>query len=342
LISLAKYLRSGSGSNNEAASSYVRAISLLLHGLELHTLDYDKEECERFRFELAQLQNRVQAGIPIPELLVLVGEAIGTFEAYNRQTSSKLRAQFSELQSIIAAFSRALAAMVSASDASLTRLGEIRSQLGSAESIGDLRVLKTHLCDCLNGMASEVEEHKRNSAAGMDRLAKGARELENSMLRAKRTELDSVTGLPARAEAEATLARVATSGVPGVAAVFALKRLTQVSSRFGSQVSDGVLARLAAYLGSGAKPEEGLYRWSEPALLAVLTRNASFDRIRREIGGLVSDMPEYEVQNGGRNATIPIAVGWTAFPVAQPVDRLIRQLEMFVKSQIPEDSYAAK
>jgi GGDEF domain-containing protein len=49
----------------------------------------------------------------------------------------------------------------------------------------------------------------------------------------------------------------------------ALAWVKQVNARFGYKAGDGLLAKLATYLGSAANPEQGLYRWSGPALLAT-------------------------------------------------------------------------
>lgn len=338
MISLAKYLRSQSDGDEPP---HIRAISLLVQGMELHTLDCNKEDHERFRSGLAELQQRLLPEIPDPDLFVLVGQIIKTFEAYNRQTTAKLRAQFSELQAIIAAFTTAVAAMVSASDTSLKRLGQIRTQLGSAETIEDLRLLKTHLCDCLNVMAREVEEHRKSSASGMQRLAEGARKLESSIQRTRPGTAD-VTGLPGRAEAETALTRVAAKGIPALAVLFALKLLKQVNSRFGDKVGDGLLERLSSYLASGVNPDEGLFRWSGPALLAIVTRPVPVDQVRREVGRLVASIPEYEVGIGARTAMIPVSVGWAVFPVTRPAERLIGQLDAFVASQNAEDAHVAR
>jgi GGDEF domain-containing protein len=340
LISLGKFLR---GQDEREDAPYIRALSLLVQGMELHTPDYNKEDYEHFRDGLARVQQKLSPEIPIPELLVLVGGAIGTLEEYNQRTAGRLRSQFQEMRSIIAAFGGAVATMVSASDASLARLGQIQSQLSAAEKIDDLRVLKTHLCDCLNGMATEVEEHRKNSASGMARLAEGAQEFEISVGRTHGpVASDPVTGLPARAGAEAALFKVAGSGVEAVAVVFAVKRLKQLNSRFGYEVGNGLLAGLSTYLGSGANPEEGLYRWSGPALLALISRNEPLDRIRQEIGRLVAGMPQHEITIGARMVMVPVSVGWAVFPVTRPVDRLVRQLETFVESQSSEDSYVTR
>jgi len=340
LISLGKFLRSQDGPE---VSAYVRALSLLVQGVEVHTFDYNKEDYEHFRASLAEVQRNLRPEIAASDLLVLVGGAVRIIEDYNHRAAARLGSQFQELQSIIATFSGAVATMVTASDASLLRLRGIQSQLSAAEQIGDLRTLKVSLCDCLVGMASEVEQHKKNSAASMSKLAEGARKLEISAESTHgRVVCDPATGLPARAAAEAALSSLVSGGVQAVAVVFVMKRLRELTSRFGPEVGNSLFAWLSAYLRTGANPEKGFYRWTGPALLAVISRNAPLLRIRREIASLVAEMPEREITIGARTVTLPLSVGWTVFPVTSPVEKLVRQLEVFVESQSSEgDSLAA-
>jgi GGDEF domain-containing protein len=332
LIAAGEIPRSQDGS---ADAPLIGALSLLLQGMELHTLDYNQEDYQCFRADLAAIQQKLLPETPVAELLVLVDEAIRTFAEYNQRTAGRLHAKFQELRAATAAFSGAAATMVSAGDASLVQLREMESQLSAAAQIDDLPTLKTPGSDAL--------ERQKNSAPGITRVAEGARELGTLANRIRgRTVADPVTGLPTRAEAEAVLNRVAGNGIPAVAVIFAVKRLKQMNSRFGYEVGNGVLAELSTYLGSGANPEEGLYRWSGPALLAIIRRNAHLDRIRWEIGRLASSMSEHEITIGARLVMIPVSIGWMAFPVTRPIDRLVRQLETFVEGQNAEDSYAAR
>ena len=336
MISLGRFLRAHACAED---ASYVRALSLLLQGIELHTLEHNHEDYECFQAELSGVQRGLFPNIAIPWMFVLVGRAIKALEEYSRRTAGRLRAQFTELQSVTSALSNAITTMVWASEASLARLRAIQSQLSAAERMDDLRLVKKHLCECLNDMAADIEEHRDKSKGGRARLAEGAQEFENSIDRAQRRVVsDPVTGLPARAEAEAVLLKIADSGVAAVAVVLTLKRLKQMNSRFGHGVGDSLLAKLSTYLQSGASLEKGPYRWSGPALMAIITRNVSFDRIRHEIGGLVADMPEYQIAIGERMATILASVGWAVLPVTCPVDKLVRELDEFVVSQSSDDS----
>jgi GGDEF domain-containing protein len=334
LISLKRYL---SGGREEGANSAIRAVSLLIQGIGLHALDQNKVDYEGLRGDLTILGDQLSPKTTEAELLVIVGEVIKNLEAYNRRGAGRLRGQLAELQGIIAALGGAMAKMVSASDTSLDKLRDIRTALAATEQIEDLRRLKVNLSQCLDGIGMEVEAHKKQSSTGMAALNDGVLEFEKrrSHLQEK-PATDPVTGLQTRAEAENLLTEQASGNAPSVAVIFAVKRLKQVNTRFGYGAGDGLLERLATYLGS-ARPEDALYRWSGPALLSVIRRDMSFEKVRQDMRSLVAGIPEYEIRIGAaRVAMVITAVGWAAFPVAIPVEKLVAQLDGFVNSQISD------
>jgi GGDEF domain-containing protein len=335
LISLSRYLNSGTG---VASPSAIRAISLLIQGMGLHSLDQNKEDYDYLRSELTYLEQGLGEKTNEPELLIAVGQVLKTLETYNRRTAGRLRAQFAELQGIISTLSGAVGKMVSASDVSLGKLKGIQSEITGADQIEDLKRLKTHLSACLETIGQEVESHRYNSSSSLTALTAGLQEFESRVARVQtQVATDPVTGLPMRGEAETVLAKNAELSTKSVAVIFAIKRLKQVNIRFGYASGDGMLERLATYLGSAATPADGLYRWNGPALLAIFSRDFPFDRIRDDVRKLVTAIPEYEVRIGTRVAEVVMAVGWAIFPVTRPADKIVRQIDAFVASQLSED-----
>lgn len=324
-------------------AAYIQALSLLVQGMELHTLGVDVEDYDQFRASLGAIQESLIPAIPPAGLLVLVGQTIQSFEQYNQRAGARLRLQFQELRSTIATLAAGLANMASASDASLSQLREIQSHFLDAEKIDDFRALKNQLAECLKNMAVEAGKHRKNSASVMAALNGDANAFERSVGRTCRAgDADPVTGLPGRAEAEKALSQAVDNGHHAMAAVFVMKQLNQLSSRFGYQAGNTLLESLAAYLGSGAAPEGGLYRWSGTALLALFNSNVPLVRVRQKIRSLIGDMPPREIKIGARTVAIPVSVGWTVFPVCPPVERLFRQLEAFFQGQSAEDAYAGE
>jgi len=344
LISLKNYWNTTAGDTRAA----IRAVSLFIQGIGLHALDQNKEDFDSLRTELHSIENRLNDKTTEPEVLVIVGEVIKTLDSYNRRTSGKLRCQFAELHGIIAALGGAMAKTVSASDVSLARLREIQSELSTTRDVEDLRRLKTHLAHCLESITTEVEAHKKQAIGGLAAINDGVRHfatqvsVETQVSRAQtKPAVDPVTGLPTRSEAEIALAGNPGMNTPTTVVILAVKRLKQVNLRFGYGAGDGLLERLATYMGT-ARPDDELYRWSGPALLSVIRRDVPFEQVREDVRRLVARMPDYEIQIGSRVALIVLAVGWAAFPVTGSTSKLVAQLDDFVASQISEDGYVAK
>jgi len=333
LISLKKYLYSGRA---EGGNSAIRAVSLLIQGAGLHWINQNKTDFEGLRSDLTTLDDQLNPNTTEAELLAVVGEVIRVLETNSRRTSGKLNCQLTELQGIISTLASGMAKMVSGSETSLRKLHEIKSALGATDQIEDLRRIKINLAACLDSLGTEVDAQRKQSTLGIAVLNEGSLEFEKrrSLLQTKKL-IDPITGLPTRAEAEIVLAQQAELDLPGVAVIFAVKRLKQVNTRFGYKTGDGLLERLATFLGS-ASPEDELYRWSGPALLSIIRRDVPFDKIRLDIRDLVGSMPEYEVTIGNRTALIVTSVGWAAFSVAAPIARFVAQLDNFVTSQISD------
>lgn len=340
MITLSKFLNSGGA---EAQAAYLRALTLLIHGIELHALDHNKDDYAQFRTDMASTSERLVLDIPVEEVFVVVAEVIKTFEQYNRRTAIKLSTQFSELQGIIATFGSAVARMVGASDSSLARLREIQSKLVVSEDLGNLREMKVQLSTCLDEIATEVETHRKNSEDGLALLSVEAEAIEAraSQLQ-KQMTTDPATGLPLRAEAEAELAQIAETSQPAVAMVFALKRLKQVNLRFGTAVGDGMVKRLCAYLATGLGTGDTWFRWSGTALVAIVKRPVPFSQLRQDVRAAVVNVPQYDVDFGNRSATLPMSVGWAMFPIANPLDLILRRMDGFINSQTSDDAYAGK
>lgn len=339
MISLSKFLQSGADAPN---LTYIRAIGLLIQGIELHALEVGEETHASFRAEMTALHERLSPQLPPADVLRLTGEVLKALELHNRLGEEQLQGRFEELYSIISACTAAVGRMLSESGGSLSRLSEIQSHLSHTNTVSDLRALKVTLSNCLEEIAVEVSQHNRQSVAGLNALAQGAQAISRQSERlSSRFALDRATGLPLRGAAEAMLAEICKEETMGVAVMFVLRRVRHVMTRFGQEICDGLLQKLSIYLGSGVNPERGLYRWNGPALLAVLDRSTSFDRTRVEVQRLVLTIPRHEVTIGSRAAIIPVSVGWALFPVTHPVSAVVDKIEAFAKSQFSEDGYAS-
>jgi GGDEF domain-containing protein len=325
---------------SDVSRTALRALGLLIQGLELHTPDRNREDLCWFRAGMVEAQQKAGQAKSGEEVIALVGDVIRDYQEYNRRSDRKLNQQFAELREIIRTLTAGVAQMVGASNASLERLTEIQARLAAADAIDELQNLQGHLSTCLSEMAEEVRVHRNSSQGSMTHLAAQAEQLEQAIETAAPKEIayDVVTGLAGRAEAERALEASAESA-GSVAAAFVVRRLSQVNLRYGYQTGDKLLSHLSTYFGSAMQEHDELYRWTGPVLVALLRRDATLQQIRHQILRLVVEIPEYELHNGSRLAMIAPSVGWSVFPVAKPVSHVVRQVETFVANQSLEGDH---
>jgi GGDEF domain-containing protein len=322
----------GSLSKPQVGEQHLRILGLLIQAMGLHAIDSDSEEHQDFRSQLAGLEERITTNTPLPEVLEIIGQVVDSLELYNRQAGGRLRAQAAELRAMVGELAAGMARLVPTLP-SAGCLKTVPAAVAQAESLNDLRRLREQVSGCMEEIAASMELH------GPAELAEATREFESRVDKVRAP--DAVTGLPVKPAGQDALERAAGSGAPALAVVMVLKRYNQINLRFGPGIGDELLTNLCAYVKSAVNPEEGLFRWDGPTLLAIVRRTAALDRVRREIGRVLAAVPQHEVRIGSRAAMLSIALAWAVFPVSNPVERAFRQVDTFINEQIAEDPFVA-
>jgi hypothetical protein len=84
-------------------------------------------------------------------------------------------------------------------------------------------------------------------------------------------------------------------------------------------------------------PEDTLFRWTGPALLALMPREFTIDRLRSEFKSKFERSIDKEVDVGGRKVQIPLAASHVAFGLVAPIETIIKHVDAFVASRVPKD-----
>jgi hypothetical protein len=138
----------------------LRVIRLLLQGIALHAVEVGRADHENFRLDMQALLEAVGANPSTAVLLVTTGSALKMLENYNQSTTQYLRMQGAELQNMIGMLTRTVAALVSGSNRSVTRLREIEGQLVEASEIQDVRMLRLRMEQCLERIREEAQSRR--------------------------------------------------------------------------------------------------------------------------------------------------------------------------------------
>lgn len=229
-----------------------------------------------------------------------------------------------------------------ASERSKQRLQGIEHRLEKASAIEDIRLLKLQLAECLESLRTESEEQRKAWAGQMEALAAGLHSARRALTTEEPGEgeraakpLDALTGLPRRQEAMAALAEVMAEPQRQYAAVFVVDRVESANTRYGFGVGDQMLLAwqqlLHSWFGDGAR----VFRWSGPAFLMLIEREAPVHQVRSEIAQRCANRQEKMFQVGNRAVLLVIAAAHMVVPLAEcaSAEMAAQRIDVFVRER---------
>lgn len=329
VISLKKYL-----TDNEAEASILQIVKLLLEGIAVHSVEGDPEDMARFRESIGRVNEKINTEVSNSELLVLSGSALQSLEDYNRRTGRYLRLNSSEFQSMVKMLTSTVSAITEAGETGVRQLREIEKQVAAVTQIDDVRLIRSRLSECLNGIQVETERQRTVAIHTAKELTRG---LESTTAGASTLDTDRVTGLPSRKSAEEALARACQAETPAHVLAFVVNRIQILNTRFGFEVGDEILRYFAGFMKSRLQPTDVLFRWSGPIMIAILFRQESLTRVRNEISQNMEARYQHTIQTATRTVLLPISTRWTVFPMMASARLLIQKIDGFGSFENPRD-----
>jgi GGDEF domain-containing protein len=302
LVLLGSHLKSGT----LGTPDYLQYIQVLLTGLSIHALEGDPTQLQNFRDQIASITGSLNEQSTDEDLLVNTGKALRILGEYNQSVADARKRHADELRLMLVMMTGTVSFLTATSETSVNQLQTIERKLQRASTLEDARQLRAEMTDCLTIVRSESARIQSESKA---RLRSLQAEVERASSRVQMalfdSSIDPVTGLPARAQAEQSIAAKITAGHEQVAAMFLVDRLSSINSRFGRATGDDILLLVAQQLAKrlcGAT----LFRWSGPAILAMLeiATTAEAAENQAKLAGAMS--VEKTVEAGDRSVLLPI------------------------------------
>ena len=328
MISLARFLNV----DREQAEACFRIIALLLEAMAQHAVEADAADLQRFRKDVSDAINKMAPEVAPSELLVTAGSVTRTLEDYNQRITESVRQRTAELQNIISMLTQTMISISDSGERTATRLQDIEKQLVSAAMIEDVRILKHRLGECLESIREERKSQNEQATKMVQSLQKT---IESAPKLEKSAGVDTATGLPDRAAAEAALAECAAANEPAYTLIFIADRVQLINARFGYSAGDEVLKTIQTHVRKGLKPEDRLFRWRGPSFLALLKRSDPVDCVRAEISRIVGTRLQKTFDIGNRSVLLPIGMQWALFPVSSSSRLLVHKIDNFVASSSP-------
>ncbi len=309
---------------SEEDAAYRRVISMLLEGVSTHALPLDREACRDFRRRIGEIRQSMAVETAVETLLGNAGAAVQVIGDYARETSRMVKAQGAEMQDMITMLARTVVDIGGVSGRAVARLQKIGDELEHAAAVEDVFTLKARLQDCLSAIREAAKQQKAES---------------DHMVRALRQEisckqgLDPITELPSEIAAQGQFLSALRTGEQKHVAVFVLGSARHINLRFGRAAGDDVVRALKKYLAGQLESGDRMFRWSGPAIVALLASTEPFERVRARLKRFLDKPIERTFDVNGRSVLIPLTVAWSVFALSPPLADIHRQIHDFIAGQ---------
>lgn len=313
-----------------------QALALLLAAIDIHAVQGDELDYVQFRSAIQEIAAQFSSETSAAQIFVTAGAVSTALREYNERTSRYLRSYDTEYQNMVAMLAQTVACVTNASDSSALRLRDIQQQLKAASVIEDVRTLRMRLSQCLESIQNEIENQKMEAERVRIELQKTLPAPSASTGPPKPViVIDPVTGLPNHAAAEAALAEAAdASGVFAVPIV--PNRVHAINALFGYRVGDRVMRRVSDHYRGALLPEDRMFRWRGPSLIALIARDSSIENVRMDLarigGGRIGELTDV----GNRSILLPVSASWAVFPMNTQSESLVVEIDRFVASRVPQ------
>lgn len=340
LVSFKSFLKSG----KPTTADYVRFLRMVLQGLSTQVVEGDSEDLAAYRNETSEFAERVTEESRAEDILLSVTVGLRSLEEYNRRTKKFLGAEGMELKTALRSLTEAVALLAHTRGEPVQLLAALERKIEHASAIEDLRVLRIQLQETLSVIGEESTRLRTEAEARMEALQQRLEAVfsPDGQVNAVLYTLDAVTGLENRAAAEKLISERVEQGRPCVAALFVVSKLAMVNRRFGRAVGDEVLLMVAHHIGQSLPANSVLFRWSGPALAAVIDIQSNSEDLHRKLTRIASTPLEKNIEAGERQTFVPVTVLlFTQRTGAASVPKgVFKAMDQFVSSNAMEEQPA--
>lgn len=333
MVSIKRYL------NNNAAESVIRqAVALLVEKLGRSAVDDDQRETVEFRRDIQSIVEALTPELPYDNVLTLAESAAQALETHNRQVTVHIGRQRRDFQEIVKTVQSSLVSIAGESNECIQTLVGIGQDLERGTGFRDLPSLKLHLETCLTGVKEQIEREKAASKSTIERLQIVIEELRESAGGNLNGDV-SVAAIAARDQNACITAigEAIRKGTRHYVVVMVVNRIQPINARFGREAGDWMLERFRKHVESQLLPSDRLFRWTGPAMVALLERPKPIDELRGMAKRMLDTPIDETYEVGERSILIPISAAWSIFMLTPDSEAAEKQIHTFIASQYCRD-----
>jgi hypothetical protein len=328
LISIRKYLQAA----RETESASFRLAQMLIEGVACTAVEGEPGDSAPLHESTRQVLAALESGAPAAALLGLAAQAMDTLKRHNQEVLEGLRRPVLELRLKVKLLTAAITAISSTSDATISRLRQIKGQLLSTVGAREINSLKIHLSECLDGVLVEAERQREESDRAAVYLNRSAIQPLNPPGAGHPVPVaDPATGLPTRDRAEEAIAQACQDEAPAFVVVMAINQLQTLNRSFGIQVGNAILQRFAQVVRDQLPAIDQLFRWSGPTIVSLVRRRSAHE-VRAAIQPILARNLGHTVSTLSGDVHVPISSRWVVLPLMASPRLLFHKIDSFAAS----------
>jgi GGDEF domain-containing protein len=328
MVSIKRYLNLSSVEDKPAT-----ALALILGRLGECVVDWDPAETESFREELGTITGGLSPVLPQKEMLVVAEAATQALENYNRRIVQLIDKQHRDFHVLIKMLKDSIVKIAGDNTESVQCLSAIDKELESGTGFKDLQSLRVHLGTCLPGIREELKREQLAARALIERLQIEVESTRKPGETSARRRVDATTGLPGHDECLAGILEAIGKGTRHYAVVMVVNRVEPISARFGKEAGEWMLSRFREYIEKEFEESDPLFRWTGPAIVAILERREAFEQVRTFVKRMLETPINQTLDVNGRSVFIPISCAWSVFMLSAVPEATEKQIQKFIAGQ---------
>lgn len=324
--------------HNTAESDIRRAVALLVERLGRSAVYDDPRELAEFRRDIQSISDALTPELPHDNLLTLAESAAQALETQNRQVAGRIGREHRIFHEIVQTIYSSLAKIAGESGECVRALERIDRDLGSGTGFMDLPSLKLHLETCLTAVGEQIEHERAAAKSTIEKLQMVIEELRGSA--GGRPDRKSASAASAGRDQNACVAAIAEAirkGTRHFVVVMVVNRIQPINARFGREAGDWMLGRFREHVESQILASDRLFRWTGPAMVALLERPKALDEVRGVVKRMLDTPIDETYEIGERSILIPISAAWSIFMLTPEAGAAERQIQTFIASQYCRD-----
>ncbi len=289
--------------------SLEESLLILLRGIQEHTVTTEEGGDREFQARLAELQRAFKGKENAQQVAEAAIELLAQHQGQVNDVVAQQKSALAKATSDLAAATKGLAGVQGTAD----RLKSLEQQIGAISEGDDLSAIKTRLISEVATARTEAQQERQKvsdliSGTITELAAPGQSGHHVAHVVGSAYAPDPLTGLHSRAQAENELMRAHELPIDTYLAIFVVKRLALINSKFGFARGDQLLVKIVGQLAQSMPEFNNLFRWAPCAFITLAPPGTAYRELRQKVQVIEVTRMTPTLEWQGRSAMVPVAL----------------------------------